>query len=596
MVGSLRSANLDTTQTWWVNIWSSGRYQESHIEHAQQRPNSKLGYYLGVYVAICAFEWVIGSLRSYFVFMATLKASHSLFQGLLHTILRAPLRWLDTVPVGRILNRFSADFNLLDSRLGFELTYMLVFFMDCFGVVIAGLIVSPMLIVPAVVLIAASLFYARKYLSAAREMKRLESVVRSPIYEQMSSSLSGLWTIRAFGKTEISIDQMQTRIDNHARAWWNLCLLSRWLGFRMSVVGGTFAAVLASFVTSRTEIDASTAGFAISFTLYLAAAMTTCVRLYTSVELDMNAVDRVLEYSNINQEAYDGTDPPAVWPTHGRLEVCDLTVKYASDLPSVLKDLNFCVEGNQRVGVVGRTGAGKSTLALALFRFLEAHEGQILVDGLDISKIKLSHLRSRLAIIPQNPVLFSGTVRSNLDPFNEHDDSELISALSQVHWMSITSQTHTSEQGCQDATRGSLEFSNGHSEVNISNLSGPLDAPISQGGLNLSQGQRQLLCLARAIIASPKILVLDEATSAVDRTTDELIQQTLRTELGRSTTLLVIAHRLSTVADFDRILVMDDGTAVEFGHPRDLMQIANGVFRGMVESDSEREKLVQVIS
>lgn len=529
--------------------------------------------------------------------MATLKASRSLFQELLHTVLRAPLRWLDTVPVGRILNRFSADFNLLNSRLGFESAYMLIFFMDCFGVVIAGLIVSPMLIVPAVVLVVTSLYYARKYLSAAREMRRLESVARSPIYEQINSSLSGLWTIRAFGKTEISISQMQARIDNHARAWWNLCLLSRWLGFRMSVVGGTFAAVLAAFVTSRTEIDASTAGFAVSFTIHLAAAMTTCVRLYTSVELDMNAVDRVLEYSNIKQEEYNGIDPPAAWPTHGRLEVLDLTIKYASDLPSVLKDVNFCVEGNQRVGVVGRTGAGKSTLALALFRFLEAHEGQILVDGVDISKVKLSHLRSRLAIIPQNPVLFSGTVRSNLDPFNEHDDSELLSALSQVHWMSITSQVDTSEQNRQDTTTESLEFTNGHTEINISNLSnGPLDAPISQGGLNLSQGQRQLLCLARAIIANPKILVLDEATSAVDRTTDELIQQTLRTELGNSTTLLVIAHRLSTVADFDRILVMDDGMAVEFGHPRDLMQISNGVFRGMVESDSEREKLVEVIS
>lgn len=500
------------------------------------------------------------------------------------------------MPVGRILNRFSADFNLLDSRLGFELTLMLMFSMDCLGVVIAGLIVSPMLVLPAAVLVSVSLFYARKYLNAAREMKRLESVIRSPIYEQFNSSLSGLWTIRAFGKADVCIQQMQARIDSHARAFWNLWLLSRWLGFRMGAVGAVFAGVLAAFVTSRTNIDASTAGFAISFTIQLAGAMTTSIRLYTNVELDMNAVDRVLEYSNIKQETYGGIDPPAAWPIHGRLEVRELTVKYAADLPSVLKELNFFVEGSQRVGVVGRTGAGKSTLALALFRFLEAHEGQILVDGLDISKVKLSHLRSRLAIIPQNPVLFSGTVRSNLDPFSEHDDSELLSALSQVHWMSIINQTDASNGNGDNGNRTSLAFTNGHSDGNIPNQSSALDAAISQGGLNLSQGQRQLLCLARTIIANPKILVLDEATSAVDRTTDELIQQTLRSELGTSTTLLVIAHRLSTVADFDRILVMDDGMAVEFGHPRDLMQISDGVFRGMVENDSEKERLVEVIS
>ncbi|RJE27619.1 transporter [Aspergillus sclerotialis] len=589
--------SLSLSRSWWVNIWSGHDDQSSYTKDVNSRQDPKLGYYLGIYIAFAASEWIMGSLRSYFVFMATLKASRSLFEGFLHTILRAPLRWLDTVPVGRILNRFSADFNLLDSRLGFELMFMLMFFMECMGVLIAGIIVSPVLIGPAAALILACLFFARKYLSAAREMRRLESVVRSPIYEQFNSNLSGLWTIRAFGKAEISIQQMQGRIDGHARAWWNLCLLSRWLGFRMNAVGAVFGAILAAFVTSRPGINASVAGFAISFTLQLTSVMTSCIRLYTNIELDMNAVDRVLEYSNIKQEAYEGIDPPAAWPVHGRLEVRDLTIQYASDLPPVLKGLNFSVQGNQRIGIVGRTGAGKSTLALALFRFLEAHEGQILVDGLDISKVKLHHLRSRLAIIPQNPVLFSGTVRSNLDPFNEHDDSELLSALSNVHWMSRMYQTDMEEVNGGDSIRNTSISAAVNLEGDIQTTPKPLEAPISQGGLNLSQGQRQLLCLARAIIANPKILVLDEATSAVDRATDELIQQTLRSEFGRnSTTLLVIAHRLSTIADFDRVLVLDDGMVVEFGHPRDLMQINEGVFRGMVESDSEKERLVEIIS
>ena len=567
------------------------------MKDVSPRHDPKLGYYLGIYIAIAASEWIMGSLRSYFVFMATLKASRRLFEGILHTILRAPLRWLDTVPIGRILNRFSADFNLLDSRLGFELMFMLMFFMDCMGVMIAGIIVSPVLTGPAAALILVCILIARKYLSVAREMKRLESVVRSPIYEQFNSNLSGLWTIRAFGKAEISMHQMQARIDGHARAWWNLWLMARWLGFRMNLAGSIFGAVLAGFVTSRPGIDASTAGFAISFTLKLTSVMTTCVRLYTNIELDMNAVDRVLEYSNIKQEEYEGMDPPAAWPIHGRLEVRDLTVQYASDLPPVLKGVNFSVQGNQRIGIVGRTGAGKSTLALALFRFLEAHEGQILVDGLDISKIKLYHLRSRLAIIPQNPVLFSGTVRSNLDPFDEHDDSELLSALDHVHWMSRMYSAGTTEGTGENSIRNTLASTTDNSDGGVSTTPKSLDAPISQGGLNLSQGQRQLLCLARAIIANPKILVLDEATSAVDRATDELIQQTLRSEFGRNeTTLLVIAHRLSTIADFDRVLVLDDGMAVEFGHPRDLMQINGGVFQGMVESDSEKERLMEAIS
>ena len=234
------------------------------------------------------------------------------------------------------------------------------------------------------------------------------------------------------------------------------------------------------------------------------------------------------------------------------------------------QQLSACIYlGNQRVGVVDRIGAGKSSLALALFRFLEASQGHILTDGVDVSTISLNQLRSRLAIIPQNPVLFSGTVRSNLDPFHEHDDTELLSALGQVRCTTST------------AKLPSLELEN----------------PISEGGLNLSQGQRQLLCLARAIVSNPKILILDEATSSVDHATDEKIQQELRARFGHgSSTLMVIAHRLSTIADFDHILVLDRGMAVEFGPPRDLMNIENGIFRAMVENDADKDQLLRMIA
>ena len=300
----------------------------------------------------------------------------------------------------------------------------------------------------------------------------------------------------------------------------------------------------------------------------------------------MNAAERIVEYSNIAIEDQEGDAPPAAWPTEGRLEVADLVVGYAADLPPVLKGLSFSVKRNQRIGVVGRTGAGKSSLTLALFRFLEPREGIVLIDGVDISKIKLHDLRSRLAIIPQDPVLFSGTVRTNLDAFDEHGDAELRDALERVH---LISSTNTSSAG----PSGSATPLNPHPDSNT-NVFKSLTSKITEGGLNLSQGQRQLLCLARAIVSRPKIMVLDEATSAVDMETDALIQRSIREEFQDST-LIVIAHRLSTIADFDRILVMGDGKVLEYDEPRLLMEKEDGEFRKMVEESGEREALESII-
>lgn len=267
----------------------------------------------------------------------------------------------------------------------------------------------------------------------------------------------------------------------------------------------------------------------------------------------------------------------------------NLVVGYAPDLDPVLKGLTFSVKRNERIGVVGRTGAGKSSLTLALFRFLEARSGTIHIDGLDISKIKLHDLRSRLAIIPQDPVLFSGTVRSNLDAFDKHTDAELRDSLERVHLIRGTGGTVTP-----------LASSSANSDTTATNTNAnvfnDLTSPISEGGLNLSQGQRQLLCLARAIVSRPRVMVLDEATSAVDMSTDALIQRSIREEFTDAT-LLVIAHRLSTIADFDRILVLSDGKVAEYGTPRELWERDNGkgIFRGMCEESGERDKLRGIV-
>lgn len=566
-----------------------------------------LWFYLGMYLGLSLLSCVFSTIRYAFFLSAAIRASRNLFHNLTYTVLRAPLRWLDTVPVGRILNRFTADFNMIDSRLPYDFALMMYNFLEVFGIVVAALVVSPSLIIFSIALLIICLYYSQLYLSGAREIKRLESNAKSPVYEQFGSALIGLGTIRAFGKAQTYIERMYVKIDKHAQAHWYLWLFNRWLGIRMYAVGTIFTMVMAAFIISMKGIDAPLAGFALSFALQYSAVVTWSLRRYANVELAMNATERVLEFSAIDTEHQGGRDAPAAWPTEGRLEVSDLVVGYAPDLPAVLQGLSFTVEKNQRVGVVGRTGAGKSSLTLALFRFLEPRSGSIYIDGIDVTKIKLHDLRSRLAIIPQDPVLFSGTVRSNLDPFSEYSDTELRDALARVHLISDSSTSTTNSNNNSQPVSGittptlgnnpSIGSSSTETARNANiNIFKSLDSNISEGGLNLSQGQRQLLCLARAIVARPKIMVLDEATSAVDMDTDALIQQSIRSEFGRnSTTLLVIAHRISTIADFDRILVMDAGKAVEFGSPKDLMGIEAGVFRSLVEESGEREALEKTI-
>ncbi|GFF56184.1 ATP-dependent bile acid permease [Aspergillus udagawae] len=574
----------------WLGLWSE---QKSSLL-ASSGVSPELRFYLGVYIALSAIVWIVGSLRSYLALTASLQASRRLFSQVLHAILRAPLRWLDTVPLGRILNRFTADFNMIDSRLGFDTTLLLGEGMQALGAVIAGILVSPIIIIFSGIVAWVCGWYARQYLATARQLKRLESISRSPIYELLASSISGLWTIRSYQRVDSFVDRMHGLIDRHARVYWNLCLLNHWLNLRINISGALFTTAAAMTLTLLQDLKASSAGFGISFIIQLSAALAMAVRMYVMFDLDMNCVERVLEYSDIKTERYDGQDAPAAWPSKGRLQVENLSVGYAPNDPLVLRGISFDVEPNERIGIVGRTGAGKSSLALALFRFLEAREGRILIDGVDISQIKLGHLRRRMGIIPQDPTLFAGTIRSNLDPFQEHDDSDLLAVLDHVQWLaqdgsrpSAGKETAAKGPSCQSSSSDLLQ-----EKTHLS----PLDARVAGGGSNLSQGQRQLLCLARAMLSAPKILVLDEATSAVDTATDKVIQKSIRSDFGQgSTTMLVIAHRISTVADFDRILVLDAGKVVEFASPRVLMQLKDGIFRRMVEEDGESEYLRGVI-
>ncbi|KAK5651837.1 hypothetical protein OQA88_11606 [Cercophora sp. LCS_1] len=550
-------------------------------------------FWLTIYAIVCLIGVFFGTVRFTATFYASLKASRTLFEKMLFSVLRTPLRWADTVPVGRILNRFSADFNSVDSDLANNGTWFLANWLQTLGICVTSFFVSPLIVPLAVLCLGWCLWLAKIYLAAARPAKRLHSTSKSPVLDLFGCTLTGLTTIRAFGRAGSYIDAMHTKIEENSTCAMNLYLFNRWIGWNMNLAGIAFTVIVVIFVLIQDNMDAALAGFVLNFAMQFSGAVLVAVRQSASLELEMNAVERVIEYSELETEDFGGEKAPAAWPTQGRLEVNDLVVGYAPQLPPVLKGITFHVNPAERIGVVGRTGAGKSSLTLALFRFLEPRSGSIHVDGLDIAKISLTDLRSRLAIIPQDPVLFSGTVRSNLDPFDNYTDEELHDSLRRVH---LVPDTETSSGDATPSSSSEAETETAATAVaKNKNIFRDLSSPISEGGQNLSQGQRQLLCLARAIVSRPKVMVLDEATSAVDMATDTLIQRSIREEFGGST-LVVIAHRLSTIADFDRILVLRDGEVVEFGTPKELWEAeGGGVFRSMCNESGERDKLKSVI-
>lgn len=344
-------------------------------------------------------------------------------------------------------------------------------------------------------------------------------------------------------------------------------MFNRWLGLQISLIGILFCTGTGVILMStKSFIDTSLLGFSLTFSMGFSTAIFNAVSSFGTLETYMGAAGTLIQHTELETEDQGGIEVPEDWPSKGEVEITGLQIAYSADLPLVLKGVSFTVGSGQRVGVVGRTGAGKSSLTLALLRLLEPRAGSIHIDGIDISTVKLKSLRSRIAFLPQDPVLFSGTVRSNLDYFNQVPEEKLKDAIRHVKLLA--------EDG--DEKRGLFT----------------LDSPISSGGENMSQGQRQLLCLARLLLKDPKIIILDEATSAVDNKTDLLIQETIRTKF--SGTLIVVAHRLRTIAQFDRILVMSDGKVAEFGTPADLLG-DQGLFFDLVQASQDREFLMTKI-
>ena len=398
--------------------------------------------------------------------------------------------------------------------------------------------------------------------------------MRSPVLERLDSLLTGLPTIRSWDKATAYLEGLYTSIDEHARCVWHLWLFNRWLGMRFALIGAIFTFCVATFSVYSPQVSAALAGLALTFSLEFPQAVFWVLRRYADVEMDMNSLERISEFCDISSEPADGIIPVASWPSEGRIDVSDLTVSYASDLSPILRGISFSCEGGSRVGVVGRTGAGKSSLTLALFRFLAARGGSIKIDDVDISTVSLHELRQRIAIIPQHPTLWLGTIRSNLDPLSKYSDDALRDVLHQVQLSGrplLLSPSHVIGRHQSSGMRGSFT----------------LLTLVSEGGLNLSLGERQLVCLARAILSRPKILIMDEATSAVDENTDALVQRSIRAEL-ENCTLIVIAHKLNTVTDMDQIIVLEAGGVAEVGKPQHLLE-KGGLFADMVKHSDERQ-------
>lgn len=590
-----------------------------------------VGYYLGVYALLGVFYVLISLSREGVLFWGSLDASWSIHGRLLRSILHAKFRFFDSTPLGQMMNRFAKDVEAVDQ----EVSPVAIGSLHCFAsvimIVILISVITPGFLIAGIFITTVYAGLGAVYLNSSRDLKRLESVQRSPLYQQFGETLNGIVTIRAYGDgSRFALDNYH-RINSYNRPHIYLWASNRWLAFRVDLTGALVGFFAAAFVLLNIgRIDAGAAGLSLTYAVTFTENILWLVRLYAEVQQSMNSVERVKEYLDVEQEAppiLPDSRPPIDWPSKGAVEFDNYTTRYRPDLEPVLRDVSFAVQPGEKVGIVGRTGAGKSSLALALFRGLEADQGRIAIDNVDIGSIGLQDLRESITIVPQDPTLFTGTVRSNLDPFGLFSDDDIFTALRRVHLVGSGSNSNPGTSGSTtpvtasastmtvvdpipaDAADGlpstnSISNSNTNTNTNNANANGGttplipdnknmfrnLNSPVSEYGSNLSQGQRQLLCLARALLKNPRVLMMDEATASIDYGTDAKIQETLR-ELKEST-IITIAHRLQTIVDYDKVLVLDQGRVVEYDHPWTLIRKDQGLFRSMCENSGNMDSLL----
>ncbi|KAJ3207842.1 hypothetical protein HDU67_007190 [Dinochytrium kinnereticum] len=600
MVGNLTALSTGRSGEWTVAGLAYLNGANGTTVIAVEEEKSSL-YYSGIY-ALISMSWVVCFVITILVSsFGSYRASKTFHDNLMQKILNAPMRFFETTPIGRILNRASKDIGIIDQDIMFQVQEALGVFLDAISTFSVIAAITPMFILVIIPVGCVHWIISQRYITASRGLKRLESVTRSPIYSLFSESLNGVSTIRAYTAEQRFATENLNRIETNHRAFFYLWTSHRWLSTRVSALSAVIV-FLAGFciVVGRNVLDPGLVGISLIWALECSQTLTWLIREHAKLEMDMNAVERTNEYLNIEQELpaiIPDRRPAPSWPSHGALKVEHLEMKYSNDGPTVLTDVTFEIKGGEKLGVVGRTGAGKSSLSLCLFRIVEPSAGTITVDGINVADIGLHDLRSRLTIIPQDPVLFEGTVRSNLDPFEEHADEAVWECLEKVRFMDTVQSA--AETGVAQENVLIEEGSAAHADV-VEDFKGKLvgerlslKSAVAEGGGNFSQGQRQLLCLARAMLKSSKIMVLDEATASVDNETDSKIQQAIRSKEFASTTVISIAHRLRTIADYDKILVLDYGRVTQFGAPVDLLQ-TDGHFRDMCKESGEFDELLDM--
>ncbi|KAL1677546.1 P-loop containing nucleoside triphosphate hydrolase protein [Schizophyllum commune] len=549
------------------------RSWSEHNEEGGADANDAVWFYLGIYGASTLLTILLNFAAVLLMFVTCgMRSAKRMHDAMLDALMRAPLSFFELTPTGRVLNLFSRDTYVVDQVLPRLLGMTFRTFATCLAIlVVIGVSFPPFLIA----VIPLGWFYSRVmtyYLATSRELKRLDAVSRSPIFAWFSESLAGLPTIRAFRQERIFVIANQQRIDRNQMCYLPSVSVNRWLQVRLEGIGAAIiflVALLALSALITTGVDAGLVGLVLSYALNTTSSLNWVIRSASEVEQNIVSVERIMHQIEVPSEApYEKPEnKPEDWPKAGKVEFRHYSTRYRPELDLVLKDINVVIEPKQKIGIVGRTGSGKSSLLLSLFRVIEPVEGTILIDDVDVTKIGLHDLRSNISIVPQSPDLFEGTLRENIDPVGEHQDADIWVALGQAHLKEY-----------------------------VESLPGKLDAPVREGGQSLSSGQRQLLCFARALLRKCKILVLDEATSAVDLDTDQAIQEIIRGPAFHDVTILTIAHRLNTIMESDRIMVMSDGRVAEIDTPQNLLAKGDSLFyslaneAGLVDAKAKVEE------
>ena len=550
-----QGANIATSL--WLSWWTSNKWGYS------------TGEYIGIYAALGVIQAFLMFAFSVTLTVLGTRASRIMLKRAMTRVLRAPMSFFDTTPLGRITNRFAKDVDIMDNNLTDAMRmyfFTLAMITSVFILIIVYFHYFAIALGPLFLMF---LFSASYYRASAREIKRHEAVLRSGVFARFSEAVSGTSSIRAYGLQDHFTVGLKREVDQMNSAYYLTFSNQRWLSVRLDAIGNLLVFTTGILVvTSRFNVSPSIAGLVLSYILSIVQMIQFTVRQLAEVENAMVSTERLHYYgTELDEEPpLHLKGVPDSWPEKGEIVFNEVQMRYREGLPLVLQGLNMTVAGGERIGIVGRTGAGKSSIMSTLFRLVELSGGSISIDGINIAQVGLKDLRTRLAIIPQDPTLFRGTIRSNLDPFNEHTDLELWSALRQ-------SDLVGADENLDDKMHGRIH----------------LDGIVEEEGLNFSLGQRQLMALARALVRGSQIIVCDEATSSVDMETDQKIQRTIQTGF-KGKTLLCIAHRLKTIINYDRICVMDQGRIAELDTPLALWQDEEGIFRSMCDRSGIRRE------